>query len=168
MNEEMFDIVNEHNEVIGRRPRSEVHRLGLKHRAVHVLVFNKQGAVFLQKRSAVKDTFPGAWDSSASGHLDTGEDYADAALRELGEELGWRPAHPLERLFSLGACADTGQEFVRVYRCRGEGPFALHPSEIECGGWFSTDTVDRWLENTPQEFASAFRLIWKIIRSSSV
>ena len=37
-----------------------------------------------------KDTFPGAWDSSSSGHVDSGEDYDDCAVRELREELGLR------------------------------------------------------------------------------
>ena len=59
MAEEIFDVVNEHDEVIGRERRSEVHRLGLMHRAVHVLVFNSRGEVFLQKRSMKKDRQPG-------------------------------------------------------------------------------------------------------------
>jgi predicted protein tyrosine phosphatase len=73
MSEEIFDVVNERDEVVGQAPRSEVHRRKLNHRAVHVLVFNSRGELFLQKRSLKKDCFPGAWDSSASGHLDTGE-----------------------------------------------------------------------------------------------
>ena len=64
MNEEIFDVVNERDEVIGSKPRSEVHRLGLMHRAVHILVFNARGEVFLQKRSMSKDRQPGLWDSS--------------------------------------------------------------------------------------------------------
>src|SRR2546425_9138230 len=88
MPEEIFDVVNEQDEVIGRQSRSEVHRLGLQHRAVHVLVFNARGQVFLQKRSLTKDRQPGLWDSSASGHLAFGEDYDACAVRELREELG--------------------------------------------------------------------------------
>src|ERR1035438_4649283 len=88
MSEEIFDIVNECDEVIDRQPRREVHQLGLKHRAVHVLVFNSRGEVFLQKRSLKKDTAAGLWDSSTSGHLDSGEDYDACAVRELREEIG--------------------------------------------------------------------------------
>ena len=46
MSEEIFDVVNERDEVIGQQPRGEVHRLGLMHRAVHVLVFNAAGGSF--------------------------------------------------------------------------------------------------------------------------
>ena len=161
MNEEIFDVVNERDEIIGHQPRREVHRLGLKHRAVHVLVFDTEGKIFLQKRSMQKDCFPGKWDSSASGHLDCGEDYDACAIRELREELGWIPPGALERLFKIDACAETGQEFVWIYRCRGEGPFALHPEEIERGDWFATDAVTRWMAGRPDDFAGALLLIWR-------
>ena len=59
MSEEIFDVVNELDEVIGQQPRSEVHRQGLQHRAVHVLLLNARGQVFLQKRSLTKDRQPG-------------------------------------------------------------------------------------------------------------
>src|SRR5882762_9211354 len=123
MSEEIFDVVNERDEVIGRQPRSEVHRLGLLHRAVHVLVFNARGQVFLQKRSMSKDKSPGLWDSSASGHLDCGEDYDACAVRELREEIGLRLNAPLQKLFKLAAGPETDREFVWVYRGEGEGPF---------------------------------------------
>jgi isopentenyl-diphosphate delta-isomerase type 1 len=161
MSEEIFDVVNERDEVIGQLPRRVVHRDGHKHRAVHVLVFNDQGQIFLQKRSMTKDTFPGAWDSSASGHLDTGEDYDACAVRELGEELGLIVAESPQRLFMIDACVETGHEFVWVYRLRSNGPFVLHPEEIERGGWFASGEVNAWMEKAPHEFASAFILIWR-------
>ena len=127
MSEEIFDVVNERDEVIGQMPRSQVHREGHKHRAIHALVFNARGDVFLQKRSISKDTFPGAWDSSSSGHLDHGEDYDACAMRELFEEIGLLIKTAPTRLFKIDACEETGQEFVWVYRLSSEGPFVLHP-----------------------------------------
>jgi len=171
MTEEIFDVVNERDEVIDRKPRSEVHRLGLLHRAVHVLVFNSRSEVFLQKRSMTKDREPGKWDSSTSGHLDSGEDYDAAAVRELREEIGLvvvttRASRP-QRLFKIAACAETDREFVWVYRCQAEGPFRLHPDEIERGGWFAPDKITRWITQKPDDFASAFRFIWSKFSSSS-
>ena len=161
MNEEIFDVVNERDEVIDRRSRSEVHRLGLKHRATHVLVFNSQGEVFFQKRSMKKDRQPGLWDSSASGHVDSGEDYDTCAVRELGEEIGLVVTQPLERLFKVAACEETDKEFLWVYRCRSDGPFELNTEEIERGGWFTPAEVTRWMGERPQDFASALLLIWR-------
>lgn len=166
MTEELFDVVNDHDEVVDRRPRSEVHRRGLKHRAVHVLVFNAKGEVFLQKRSLTKDCFPGRWDSSASGHLAPGESYDACAVREVEEELDWKLATPPQRLFKLAACAETGQEFVWVYRAAAEGPFRLHPEEISEGDWFTPAAVTRWLAERPHDFAGAVSLIWQRVLSN--
>ena len=163
--EEIFDIVNERDEVIGRKPRSEVHARGLLHRAVHVLVFNARGEFFLQKRSMNKDRQPGVWDSSCSGHVDSGEDYDQTAVRELREEIGLSLSATPERLFKIDACAETDAEFVRVYRCQNDEPFHLHPEEIETGGWFSPEQVTRWIKEKPQEFAPAFIYIWNLFNS---
>jgi isopentenyl-diphosphate delta-isomerase len=157
---EIFDVVNERDEVIGQRTRGEVHRLGLRHRAVHVLVFNRGGQLFLQKRSMKKDTFPGAWDSSSSGHLDTGEDYDACAIRELREEIGLAVTQPPARLFKLDARPETGWEFVWVYRCEFEGPFELNPAEIERGEWFAPTEVTRLIAEQPGNFARSLRAIW--------
>ena len=165
MSEERFDVVNERDEVIGQRSRGEVHRLGLRHRAVHVLVFNRRGELFLQKRSMTKDCFPGTWDSSASGHLDVGETYDACAVREVREELGVTLDSAPERLFKLAACPETGWEFVWIYRCLAEGPFRLHPEEIERGEWCSRERLEEWLKTRPEEFASAFRRVWAEYRS---
>jgi isopentenyl-diphosphate delta-isomerase type 1 len=159
--DEIFDVVNERDEVVGQLSRREVHRQGLRHRAVHVLIFNSKGEIFLQKRSSLKDTFPGRWDSSAAGHLNPGEEYDACALREVREELGFTmPAIP-ERILRIDACDDTGQEFVWVYRCQAEGPFELNVEEIETGGWFAPDYVSRWISERPDDFAPSLVCIWR-------
>ena len=160
MSDELFEIVDDQDDVVGQALRSEVHRLGLKHRAVHVLVFNQCGEVFLQRRSMTKDCHPGVWDSSASGHLMVGETYDHAALRELEEELGWRPSRPPQRLLKLSASPETGQGFVWVYRGDGRGPFPFHPGEISEGRWVRVEVVEDWLRKRPGDFAGAFPLVW--------
>jgi isopentenyldiphosphate isomerase len=160
MNDEIFDVVNDRDEVIGRQTRREVHRLGLLHRAVHVLVFNARGQLFLQKRSLRKDRQPGLWDSSSSGHVDSGEDYDACAVRELREEIGLHLTSPPTRLFKLPASAQTDQEHLWVYRCDAEGPFTLAPDEIERGAWFEPEEISRWMARSPGDFATALLLIW--------
>jgi isopentenyl-diphosphate delta-isomerase type 1 len=158
--EEYFDVVDGQDRVTGRALRREVHARGLLHRAVHVFVFNRHGEVFLQKRSMSKDMSPGLWDSSCSGHLDAGEGYDVAAQRELGEELGLKLPAPPERWLRVEACEDTGWEFVWAYRLVAEGPFTLHPEEIECGEWLERAELHRRIAAHPENYCSAFRLIW--------
>jgi isopentenyldiphosphate isomerase len=160
--DEIFDVVNERDEVVGQSTRREVHARGLLHRAAHVLVFNSRGQVFLQKRSLAKDSAPGCWDSSCSGHLDAGEDYLPAAVRELAEEIGLKIASPhlLMPILRSEACADTGNEFVWVYRLSSDGPFVLNPVEIERGEWFSPADVSRAIAERPAEYARSFRYLW--------
>jgi isopentenyl-diphosphate delta-isomerase type 1 len=166
--EEIFDVVDERDEVIDHQPRSEVHRRGLMHRATHVLVFNQRGQVFLQKRSMKKDRQPGVWDSSASGHVDSGEDYDACAMRELQEEIGLRLDSAPQRLFKLAASPQTDQEHVWVYRAEAEGPFRLNAEEIDQGGWFAPEEVGRWMGQRPQEFASALWVIWQELRARRI
>lgn len=162
--EELFDIVDERDRVIGQLVRREVHRQKLRHRAVHLLVTDRLGRVFLHKRSMAKDLFPGVWDSSAAGHVGAGEDYDGTAARELQEEIGCCPERPPERLFKIEAREETGQEFVWVYLVRAEGPFVLQPDEIERGDWFTVAEIDRWLAERPAELAPAFRHLWPLAR----
>ncbi len=161
MNDELFDVVNDRNEVIGCLPRAEVHRRGLKHRSAHLLLFNSRGDLFLQQRSFRKDTCPGAWDSSAAGHLSAGESYDDAVRRETREELGIVLGSAPEPLFTLEASPETGHEFIWVYRATHDGPFHLHPLELTGGGWFHPDHVDRWTADRPEDFARSFCRIWQ-------
>jgi isopentenyl-diphosphate Delta-isomerase len=61
----------------------------------------------------------------------------------------------------IEACEETGQEFVWVYRAEHEGPFELHPEEIERGDWFAPEFVTRWIAEKPQEFAPSLVRIWR-------
>lgn len=88
---ELFYHVDDQDNVIGQVTRGEAHQNpAIKHRSVFILVFNPAGELLLQKRSATKDTFPEFWTLSSSGHVEFGQSYDEAAVRELEEELGLR------------------------------------------------------------------------------
>jgi isopentenyl-diphosphate delta-isomerase type 1 len=166
--DELFDVVDLDDRVVGQAPRREVHARQLFHRAIHVLVHDAAGHLFLQRRSPAKDTFPGCWDSSCSGHVDAGENYPDAARRELGEELGWHdPSLPLRPLLKLGASPATGHEFIQIFLMGPvSGPFQLNPDEITEGRWIVPEDLDRLLARDPQRIAGALRLLWSQHRAA--
>ena len=159
--EELFDVVDGDDRVVGQEERAVVHARGLKHRAVHIFLFNKRGELFLQKRSALKDVHPGRWDSSAAGHLDAGEDYPEAAARELAEELG-QSGVDLRRVGKLPPSEATGWEFVELYGGRQEGPVRFPCSEIEAGVWLPLPEVAAWSARHPEDFATGFLACWEL------
>jgi isopentenyl-diphosphate delta-isomerase type 1 len=98
MTDELFDIVDDNDNVIGQASRTRVHAQGLWHRGVHVFLFTSDGKMLIQKRSADRKQYASIWDGSVSEHVKAGEDYPTAAQRGLWEELGLRDAALTPRL----------------------------------------------------------------------
>ena len=153
---ESLDVVNENDEVIATLPRGEIHEKGLLHRAVHVFLLNKKGELYLQKRSHLKDTHPEKWDSSASGHVDPGEGYAECAEREMWEEVWVRPKGEIRKLVRLEASPATDQEFIEVFLAEPKGKIRVHRKEVDSGKYFSLEQIDQWISERPEDFATGF------------
>ena len=133
------------------------------HRSAHLLVFDEQGRVLLQKRSIEKDTFPERWDSSVSGHVDSGEHYDECIVREAKEEIGLDLEEVPEKLFKVEACQQTAQEFTWVYRTISRGPFTVNVKEISEIRWNASEEVSRLLDSEPEKFSPAFALVWRTL-----
>ncbi len=162
--DELFDVVDAQDNVVRQATRKEVHAQGLLHRAVHILVFSKKTHdCLLQKRSMHKDRQPGVWDSSAAGHLDAGEDYPQAAVRELQEELGIEDTKLIE-VCKIPPSAATGMEHITLYAALHDGKVRFPAAEIDGVIPFPPAVIDTWLKRRPQDFASSFALCWQEVR----
>jgi 16S rRNA (adenine1518-N6/adenine1519-N6)-dimethyltransferase len=147
---ERFPVVDENDRQIGTASRLEVHEnnfvIALSTSSFSIIA----GEILLQKRSPWKDRHPLLWDSSAAGHVEANEDYDEAAMRELMEELG--VSARLERLGKLAASEKT----VRIhYGLSRQSRWTIHLSvrEISAVEFFPTEIVERWLQNKPEDFA---------------
>jgi len=131
MPDEILEIVDSEGKILGTAPRSEIHgNPSLIHKVVHVLVFNSDGALLLQKRSMNKDVAPGRWDTSVGGHVSPEEDLMIAAQREMEEELGIVP-DGLKFLYSYIHSNPYETELVFTYSCVHNGPFSFNREEID-------------------------------------
>lgn len=87
--EEKIDVLDEFGKLTGEIVTSSaVHRIGLWHRVIKVVVLNKNNELLAQKRSKTKKIFPNVWDIAVTGHVSAGETSIDAVKRELFEEIG--------------------------------------------------------------------------------
>lgn len=129
--EELLEVVNEKGEIIKPLPRSEIHgNPSLIHRVVHVLVFNKDGGLFLQKRSMNKDVAPGKWDTSVGGHVNSGETLNKAVKREMKEEIGITTCE-MRFLYTYIHSNPYETELVYTYSCVYDGEICFNKEEID-------------------------------------
>ncbi len=161
---EWLDIVDETDSVIGRAPRERIHREGHYHRSAHIVLFNSGGQVFVQLRSRLKDMAPGLWDTSAAGHVDSGESYEACAIRELHEELGVSiTGDSLKPVGQLRPHERNGFEFTRVYTACSDQTLVLQEEEVEDGRWVSLPELEAWMAQAPADFTDVFRAIRPMI-----
>ncbi|MBN2459224.1 NUDIX domain-containing protein [Candidatus Woesearchaeota archaeon] len=142
MDLEKVDVLDNHGKLTGEiMLKTEAHKKGVWHRAVHIWVYNSKGELLLQKRAKKKKYYPGLWDISAAGHVSAGQSYQEAAQRELFEELGimchakalkpiklWKLKQDLSKPFL------KNREFVKGYSLRWDGNVAslrLQEEEVE-------------------------------------
>lgn len=130
MSEEYFDVIDKYGNIIGKATRTECHKdRSLAHRVVHVLVFNSNGELLLQKRHKNKDIQPGKWDTSVGGHLNLGETFEKAVVREMQEELGI--SADVKHIYDYWMYNSIETEYVRTYICIYDGVINFDPNEID-------------------------------------
>lgn len=153
--EEIFDVVDDHDCVIGSLSRDSIHQQGLKHRAVHIFWIRCDGLLCLQRRSYAKDKSPGLISTSCAGHVDSGESYERAAVREFREEMGIEVSTTqLQEIDYVPAHLRLGNEFVRTYLLQGDFTWRIHPPEVDSIVWRTPRELEAWSRSQPEIFAT--------------
>lgn len=144
---EILDIVNEQDEVIGQAERGEVYANKYPHRIVHVLIFNDRGEMAMQLRSEHVSFCPHYWSTTVGGHVQAGETYEEAALREYQEELGMQtPIEFFQKDFYQEPEGRHLQKFLVTYKAQYNGPFNPDPEAVERVEFFAMDEIKRMIE----------------------
>lgn len=156
-----IQVVNENDQPLRGATMEDVHKEGLLHRIVIVILKDLEGRVLLQKRGPLVSTNPNVWDASAAGHVDEGEDYLTAALRELEEELGIAGVELKEAAYYK---SEDRFEWRKLNRFRkiytaiipGDTAIKFNPEEITEVRWFGHDELIDFIENHPTEIVADF------------
>jgi isopentenyldiphosphate isomerase len=155
MSEELLQLVDRRGNPVGTAHRSECHgNPQLIQAVVHLYLFDEAGRMYLQKRAAGKDLFPGRWDTSVGGHVAPGEIPDQAIRRETREELG---IGGLERLEAYIYGDETETEYVVPFRLVFSGSPRPNPEEVEDGAFFELEDIRRRLREHPKDFTPHFR-----------
>lgn len=142
---EILDIVNQHDEVIGKASRDEIYEKLLPHRIVHVLIFNDKKEMALQLRSKTVSFCPSHWSTTVGGHVQTGENYEEAAMREYEEELGIKSVLTFfdKVIYEV---ENKPKKFLTIFTTECNGPFSKDPSDVEKVEFFPLDTIRNMIQ----------------------
>jgi 8-oxo-dGTP pyrophosphatase MutT (NUDIX family) len=86
--EEMLEVVDEKDVVMGQESREKIHQGGLLHREIHIWFFTPRKEIIFQHRATDKDTYPDLLDATVGGHVEPGDSYEHTAVKECKEETG--------------------------------------------------------------------------------
>lgn len=142
---EEIDIVDENDEIIGKSTKNEAHNKSQIHRVVHGIVKNIEGKIFLVKRAPTRTHGPNLFDASIGGHVQSGESYENAMIREAKEELGIEGKFKF--LFKFTPGHPTVKHITSVFIITYNGPICLCEREFSEGNWFNLDEI----MNNPEE-----------------
>jgi len=167
--DELLLVVNENDEVIDYKTKAECHDDGgILHRAFSIFIFNEEGDLLLQKRSADKRLWSLTWSNSCCSHPRKGESMDVATQRRLSEELGFETTLQFLYKFQYQARYDeTGSEnevcSVYIGKVRSE-EVHINPTEISEWTFISPEEMDDELKNSPEKYTPWFQMEWKRIR----
>ncbi|MFC5647387.1 NUDIX hydrolase [Kitasatospora cinereorecta] len=139
--EELLDVVDAQDRVIGTATRPEVYRDGLIHRCVFILVRDPQGRIFTHRRSDTKLFAPSAYDCFVGGVVASGESYAEAAVREAEEELGVSGIEPRPLFKFLFSDGDRLTWFCDMYEAVWDGPVSPQVEEVGWHDWLTEEEL---------------------------
>ena len=158
----MTDIiyVDKDDNEIGVGPQEIAHANGIIHRVIRIYLFNSRGEVLLQKRAAHLRTNPGKWNESVAGHVDVGETYQEAAVREMQEELGLSgiELQEFKKIYLEENEENKRKRFTALYTGRYDGEVHPNAEEVSIVRWVSPEIIRKEIIENPEHFSEGSRI----------
>ena len=166
MTDEMVDVVNENDEIIGKEWKNKCHKEGIWHRVSGVLLFNSEGKMWLQTRVKNKTLHGRNLDFSASGHLKAGESYEEGAKKEMNEELGIDTKlidsgiKIFEDFIYKGELKNKYvKHVIKLFIGKCDGPFKIQKEELDDIQVYTLEEVRKLMKKEPPVLTEGLRLI---------
>lgn len=165
MADEVIDIVDEDNNIVGKELKSKAHRNGHWHKAIHIWIYNSEGEILLQRRALDKDSYPGMWTHAVGGHISSGEDPETAALREAVEEIDLNIKKKDLEFYKIRKDTDVvaedflDNEFDYVYLVKFNGSvndLELQEEEVYDVKFISQDKLKKDLKENPDKYIPCY------------
>ncbi len=149
--DEVVALFDDAGAAVGAAPRSRVRAENLRHGTTAILVFDSSGRIYVHRRTATKDVYPGLRDFCCGGVLLAGEEPDEGAAREAFEELGVHGV-PL-RAVAVRSYEDAVTRFVCFhYTCVYDGVVTWQPEEVADGGWMTVAELAGAVAAHPEDF----------------
>lgn len=146
--DELLDLVNNNDEVIGTIYRSEAYRKNIHTiRVVFAFVINDQNELWIPRRSPNKTLFPSCLDASVAGHVTSGESYYEGFVRETEEELGLDVAHfKHKEIGSLSPYIHTIFGFTKLYLIYANNVSNYNRDDFSSAEWIKPELLYKKLQ----------------------
>jgi isopentenyldiphosphate isomerase len=160
---EIYDVVDEDDNIIGKATRKEVHTKHLIHRSIMFFIFDKKGRIFVNQRTKNKEFFKEYWSIALGGHINAGETYDEAVVREAKEEANIDDKPFFMGSFNLRIPNKSDNENARVYGFVTDKKLKLDPYEIKQGRFM---TMEEMLEKIEKEkFLPETKDLFRILKN---
>lgn len=163
-NIEFFDIVNEKDEVIGKIPENMQNTIKPSQlRFINIIITNDDKKIVVPKRSSNRRIFPSCYDFSVGGHVNFGENYEDAAYRELEEELGITNAK-LQEVAYFSPYDSNSNTFQKVYLLKYNNEITNYDQDgIEKLYYMTKEEIKILMNDTPNLFKTDYFVVMEYL-----
>lgn len=157
---EFFDIVNEKDEVIGRIAENNQNTVKPSQlRFINIIIISENNKIIVPKRSSNRKIFPNCYDFSVGGHVNSGENYEEAAYRELKEELGITNVR-LQEVAYFSPYTSDSNTFQKVYILKYNNQITNYDNDgIERLYYLSIKEIKKLMNDRPKLFKTDYSVV---------
>lgn len=160
MDNEIVDIVDENNNLVGRASKVEAHKKGLLHRCAIGGIIDSKGRILLKEQPLTRQD-PGQYVSPVGGHVSAGETEEKGLQREALEEVGFtdfKYKYIGKAIFNRKVIGRHENHYFIYYEILSDHKINLNYEGVSIKA-FTIDELKEALIKTPEKFGDALYFV---------